>query len=192
MATTTSVATLKRTYPRSIQAGGATVELSRVTAKDRDDVVAFARSLGELDLLFMRMDLTQPKVVDDLIRGQDDDQRITLVARDHGKMVGYGSLIREPLLWTRHLGEIRVIVAQSHRAKGLGAALAREIFQIAKEVGLRKVIARMPLRQEGARRMFERIGFHAEALLSDWVVDRKDRTHDLLVMSYDVTSFTSE
>ena len=88
--------------------------------------------------------------------------------------------------------EPRVIVAQSHRAKGLGAALAREIFQIAKEVGLRKVIARMPLRQEGARRMFERIGFHAEALLSDWVVDRNDRTHDLLVMSYDVTSLTAE
>jgi L-amino acid N-acyltransferase YncA len=189
---TSSLATLKRTYPRTLTANGQAVELSRVSTKDRDDVVAFARALGEHDLLFMRMDLTDRKVVEDLIRGQDDDQRITLIARDHGKMAGYASLIREPLLWTRHLGEIRVIVAQSHRAKGLGAALAREIFLVAKEVGLRKVIARMPLRQEGARRMFERIGFHAEALLSDWVVDRNDRTHDLLVMSYDVTSLTAE
>jgi L-amino acid N-acyltransferase YncA len=189
---TTTVGSLRRTYPRTIAADGLSVELSRVGPGDRDDVVGFARGLGEHDLLFLRMDLTDKKVVEDLIRGQDDDQRITLIARDHGKMVGYGSLIREPLLWTRHLGEIRVIVAQSHRSKGLGAVLAREIFHIAKEVGLRKVIARMTLRQEGARRMFERIGFHAEALLADWVVDRKDRTHDLLVMSYDLTSLTSE
>jgi RimJ/RimL family protein N-acetyltransferase len=173
-------------------ADGLSVELSRIGPGDRNNVVAFARALGEHDHLFLRMDLTDLKVVDDLIRDQSGDQRITLIARDGGKLVGYGSLIREPVLWTRHLGEIRVIVAQSHRAKGLGAALAREIFQIAKEVGLRKVIARMALRQEGARRMFERIGFHAEALLSDWVVDRNDRTHDLLVMSYDLTSLTSE
>jgi RimJ/RimL family protein N-acetyltransferase len=192
MATATSVATLKRTYPRTMNADGLSVELSRIGPGDRNDVVAFARALGEHDHLFLRMDLTDLKVVDDLIRDQSGDQRITLIARDGGKLVGYGSLIREPVLWTRHLGEIRVIVAQSHRAKGLGAALAREIFQIAKEVGLRKVIARMALRQEGARRMFERIGFHAEALLSDWVVDRNDRTHDLLVMSYDLTSLTAE
>jgi L-amino acid N-acyltransferase YncA len=188
----TTVATLKRTYPRKLTANGLDVELSRLGKGDRDDVVAFARALGEQDLLFLRMDLTDRKVVEDLIKSQDDDQRITLLARDHGKLVGYGSLIRESVLWTRHMGEIRVIVAKSHRAKGLGAALAREIFQIAKDVGLRKVIARMPLRQEGARRMFERIGFHAEALLSDWVVDRNDRTHDLLVMGYDVTSLTAD
>jgi hypothetical protein len=44
--------------------------------------------------------------------------------------------------------------------------------------------------QKGAIATFERLGFQTEALLQDFVIDRMDRTHDLLVMSYDVTGLT--
>jgi hypothetical protein len=37
--------------------------------------------------------------------------------------------------------------------------------------------------------VFERLGC-AEALLGDYVMDRQGRTHDLIVMSYDVTGLT--
>jgi RimJ/RimL family protein N-acetyltransferase len=104
--------------------------------------------------------------------------------------VGYGTLHRDAMSWTRHLGEIRVIVGSEYRGSGLGGLLTREIFELARELGLSKVVARMPLRQEGARRMFEKLGFHAEALLADWVIDRDDRTQDLVIMSYDVTGLT--
>ena len=40
--------------------------------------------------------------------------------------------------------------------------------------------------QGGARAAFEKLGFSVEALLQDWVVDRKGQPRDLLVMSHDL------
>ena len=33
---------------------------------------------------------------------------------------------------------------------------------------------------------FERLGFHAEALLTDWLMDRNFKKHDLVIMSHEV------
>jgi L-amino acid N-acyltransferase YncA len=191
MTTATMVHTLTRTYPRTVELKGTTIELTRLGPQDKKDVLVFARALGEQDLLFLRLDITRDDVVDEWIKSQTNDQRVTILARIQGKLVGYGGLSRDLLTWTRHLGEIRVIVASTERAKGLGALLTQEVFKIAEDLGVSKIIARMPLRQEGARRMFERQGFHAEALLADWVVDREGRTQDLVIMSHDVTSLTA-
>ena len=57
---------------------------------------------------------------------------------------------------------------------------------------MRKIVARMAAGQQGAIQVFEKLGFKIEALLADCVIDRNDRTHDLIVMSYDVTGFTEE
>jgi hypothetical protein len=45
----------------------------------------------------------------------------------------------------------------------------------------------MARQQVGARKMFQDLGFAAEALLADWVIDREGKTRDMLIMSYDVT-----
>ncbi len=178
---------IRKKYPHTARLGSDSIELGRFSELDVSDVLEFASALSEQDQMFLRFDMTKESVVRQLLADQEGDQRVTVIARAGGAMVGYGSLSREPLSWTRHLGEIRIIVATGWRAKGLGALLAKEIFEISKELELRKVVARMALRQEGARRMFEHLGFAAEALLPDWVVDRAGRTHDLLIMGHDVS-----
>lgn len=177
-------------YPKYIDLDETAIEIRRFGPEHRDAMLEFARSLGEEDLLFLRYDITKDVVVDQWLEGEEDGQRITVIALEKGKdrILGYSSLSRQLLSWTRHLGEIRAIVNQEHRKAGLGARLTDEIFGICQELELLKVIARMPLRQTGARRMFERLGFSAEALLADWVMDREGQTHDLVVMSIDVTS----
>lgn len=77
-----------------------------------------------------------------------------------------------------------------YRSQGLGRILADEIFAISRELGLRKIVAQMTADQTGAIATFERLGFQTEALLQDFVIDRMDRTRDLLIMSYDMTGFT--
>jgi RimJ/RimL family protein N-acetyltransferase len=72
----------------------------------------------------------------------------------------------------------------------LGHLLANEVFALAQSLGLQKIIARMAADQRGALQVFERMGFKAEALLADFVMDRDGRTHDLIVMSHDVTGLT--
>jgi len=105
-------------------------------------------------------------------------------------VVGYGSLNRRPANWQRHLGEIRTVVAKSERGSGLGRFLAEQMFDTARDMGLTKIVAQMAREQDGARRMFQRLGFTAEALLADWIQDRDGRQHDLVLMSYDVTALT--
>jgi hypothetical protein len=39
---------------------------------------------------------------------------------------------------------------------------------------------------KSARALFERQGFHVEALLPDWVEDRNGNCRDLLLMAYDL------
>ena len=48
----------------------------------------------------------------------------------------------------------------------------------------------MTVDQKGAIATFERLGFRAEALLSDFVIDRDGRTRDLMIMAYDVDGLT--
>ncbi len=185
-----SPAPFTKRYPKFLELDENDFEVRRFAPADRVAMLEFARSLGEEDLLFLRYDITRDDVMDKWLDDEKNGQRITIVAHEKGKnrILGYSSLSREPLSWTRHLGEIRAIVNPEHRKIGLGEALTREIFDICTELDLMKVVARMPLRQAGARRMFERLGFSAEALLADWVMDRQGQTHDLVVMSIDVTS----
>ena len=72
---------------------------------------------------------------------------------------------------------------------GLGKLLAKEIFAVANDLGLRRIIARLTSKQIPARYLFQHLGFHIEAVLADCVIDNEGRTEDLLFMSYDVTGF---
>ena len=183
---------LTRQYPRSLKgSAGKSIRVHRLAAADTERVAEFAKGLDDGDLLFLRVDLTSTEVVEDIVAAQSDDGRVTLIAEAEGEIVGYGGLDRRNLDWMRHLAEIRIIVSGRLRSQGLGSLLVRELFEIAEELGVTKIVARMVREQEGARHMFEKLGFSAEALLTDWAIDRSGKTRDLVIMSYDVTALTN-
>ncbi len=169
-----------------VQCGDRTYELRRLCPADRDDIVSLASALPEIDLQFLRSDLTDPDVVEGWIRDADTGSRFTTLAHHRGELVGYGSLNLRGLQWMSHLGEIRVIIAEVHRRRGLGHVLTERVFETARELGLLKLVAQMTREQIGARRVFERLGFSPEALLTDWVIDRSGRTRDMMIMSCDL------
>jgi RimJ/RimL family protein N-acetyltransferase len=174
-------------YPRSVTlASGARIELRLLTAADRDAVLAFTRGLPEEDLLFLRVDLTEPAVVDEWIARGAAGQSITLVAFDGANLAGYATVHRETAPWTRRVGEIRVNVGPQYRGAGLGRVLTSNIFDAAQSLGLRKLVAHMTVDQHGAQAAFRRLGFVPEALLADYVEDRNGRPRDLVIMSHDV------
>lgn len=169
---------------------GTPVLLRLMTAADAGAIAAFARSLPEDDLLFLRMDITDPDAVAHWVRNLEAGLTTTVVAETNGSIVGYAALVQNRVGWQRHLGEIRTQVALRHRSQGLGRALAGEIFSLARGRGLRKIVAQMTPDQKGALATFERLGFRPEALLQDFVIDRAGRTRDLVLMAYDVTGLS--
>ena len=180
----------RNSFPRAVSLDRKSFDLRWMKAGDGARLLSFARTLDEDDLLFLRMDLTRQDAVDDFVRQIEEGTRVALLAERDGKVVGYGSLNRRPANWQRHLGEIRTVVAKSERGSGLGRFLAEQMFDTARDMGLTKIVAQMAREQDGARRMFQRLGFTAEALLADWIQDRDGRQHDLVLMSYDVTALT--
>ena len=185
-------ATKKRTFPWTTKIDGTQIKLRLMTADDKDAVLAFARSLPEDDLLFLSFDITQESFVEHWIRRINSGAWFTILVEADDRLVGHGSLMRTEQIWSRHLGEIILLLSPEVRGKGLGNILAGEIFAKAGELNLQKIVARMAAEQKGAIQVFEKLGFVAEALLTDYVIDRNNRTHDLIAMSYDITGLTEE
>ncbi len=180
----------KKHYPQTATLKDRKITLRLMQPADRDALLAFARSLPADDLLFLSVDITEREAVDAWVSDLETNRVVTIFAEANGKLLGHGTLIRNNLTWTRHLGEIQLLVSPEARGLGLGNLLASEIFSVAEGFGLQKIVARMAAGQKSAIAVFERLGFNAEALLADFVIDRNNRTNDLVVMTYDVTGLT--
>ncbi|MFU8816095.1 MAG: GNAT family N-acetyltransferase [Pseudomonadales bacterium] len=174
-------------YPKTVTLpDGKQVHVRHMSSTDRDAVIGFARNLPQEDLLFLRVDLTEPAVVDEWIRNVDAGYSTTLVAYDDAGLIGYATVHRTPAPWTRRVGEIRVNVSPDYRGRGLGRVLTSHIFDVARGLGLAKLVANMTSDQHGAQSAFRRLGFVPEAVLADYVEDRKGRLRDLVIMTYDI------
>ncbi|MEX0783811.1 MAG: GNAT family N-acetyltransferase [Dehalococcoidia bacterium] len=180
-----------RSYPETVRLGSAEVTLRYMTAADADGILAFARALPEHDLLFLRRDITDPAAVADWVRDLESGDSVTVLGETKGQVVGYGTIHRNKVGWSSHVAELRVLVAESMRGKGLGRVLTQEAFAIALSRGIEKMVAQMTLDQKGAIATFQGIGFRPEALLRDQVKDRSGKKHDLLVLSHEVAAFES-
>ena len=184
--------TTQRPYPRTIGNPGGPIELCLLVAADADAVLAFAQRLPSHDLLFLRRDIAQPKVVAAWIEATRLDAIVTVLAWRGEVVVGCATIVRDALSWSRHVGEMRVIVGPALRGSGLGQVLTGECFAIAVELGIEKLTANMTVDQRGAIELFEGLGFRPEALLKDQVKDREGRTHDIVILAQDVGRFLGQ
>lgn len=182
---------IKRTYPWIETINGKEITFRLMNENDQLGILRLARSLPEEDLAFLRTDITRPEVVDDWIENVKRGRTITVMAELNGQIVGYGSLHHDETKWTAHLGEIRVLVNKHFRSFGLGKRLAAEIFYIANEMKLERIICQIAADQPRVRQMFESLGFNAEAYLSDWLMCRNGKTHDLLILSLQTEHFST-
>lgn len=179
---------LTRSYPRTMACDGGDVELRLLAPADTAAVLDFARRLPTHDLLFLPRDISQPRVVDAWMEATREGAMLTVIATRDGVLLGCATLVCDALSWSRHVGELRVLVDPALRGQGLGQQLTQEAFAIALESGLEKITAQMTVDQQGAMAVFEGLGFRPEALLAGQVKDRSGQAHDIVVLSHDVAA----
>ncbi|MGH7842314.1 MAG: GNAT family N-acetyltransferase [Candidatus Binataceae bacterium] len=185
-------AEVSREYPRTVSLKDGAIILRYLAASDREAALTFARALPAHDLLFLRRDITRPEVIDLWLDGIKRGRVISVVAEREGAVQGYATVDRGELSWSPHVAELRVLVGATMRGKGLGQILTQEAFALALGLGIEKIIAQMTVDQQGARAVFEGMGFRPEALLRDHVKDRDGRKYDLLILSHDVAKFQAQ
>ncbi len=173
-------------YPKTIDCGGAQITLRGFTETDLDAMRDFALALPRHDLLFLARDIRHPKVLSAWLTSIADREIDSLVAVEGDRIVGSTAVVRDELGWSPHVAELRVLIAEDMRGKGLGRVLLQHAFADAIDAGAEKLIARMTPDQRGAIALFEEMGFRGEALLRDHVRDLDAKVHDLAILSLDV------
>jgi L-amino acid N-acyltransferase YncA len=174
----------KHDFPMRLNLKGRTVVVRPLATGDREHMVAFAQALLEDDLLFLQRDITQPAEVDAWIEDDLQGRLVTLVAWEDDTVLGYATYEPGRARWTRHVAELRVAVAESARGIGIGRLLLELAFEMVLDAGATKIIARMTPDQNGALRLFKRLGFEQEAVLRDHALGVGGLTHDLLVLGF--------
>ena len=155
---------------------------------DCDDlaVQAFVDKVPVHDLLFLDRDIREPKVLAAWRRAIEQGAVHSLVAIADGEIVATTAVIRDPLSWSAHVADVRLLVLPESRGKGVGRALLEASIEHAITQGATKLTARMTPDQRGAITLFEESGFRGEALLRDQVRDTNGDLHDIAVLSLDV------
>lgn len=173
-----------RDFPMSVDIGDRDFSFTLLTPHDRTAIAGLARSLPEEDKLFMRRDITHADGLDEWMRDLTHHRSVSIgVWSMTGKLVGYGSIHYNQTFWNRHIGELRTVIHSAYRTQELQRRLVAELYLIARDLELEKLIVYLPADDKPARLLIENLGFVPEALLTDWVKTRDNVTHDLVIMS---------
>jgi L-amino acid N-acyltransferase YncA len=156
------------------------VEVRPLLADDADALRRFFARIPEGDRTFFREDVLQPGVVERWIGDADQHRLVALVEGDIG---GHVAVIRG-VGWSRHVGEIRLVVDPHHRRRGLGRLLAQRAVVEAVEMGTTKLVVEVVAAQEPTFAMFAKLGFEPEGLLREHVRSQSGEVHDLLVLAH--------
>jgi RimJ/RimL family protein N-acetyltransferase len=175
-----------RSYPRRVATEAGEIEFRLMSPADEAAVLDFAQKLPAHDLLFLPRNISEPKVLAAWVKEIGRGAITSLLAVKEGRVVGCGTLVRDPHSWSPHVGEIRMVVSLEVRGQGVGQALSQETFALALDAGLEKLSVQMTVDQQGAIALFESLGFKAEALLRDHVRDVGGKTHDIVVLGHNV------
>ncbi len=105
-----------------------------------------------------------------------------LVAIQDRAIVADGALELAGHGWGDNIGELRLIVDRGFQRQGLGSLLARELYFLAVQHKVDRIVARVMRPQVGAHRIMHRLGFREEFLIPQHVRDRTGNWQDLIIM----------
>jgi putative acetyltransferase len=105
------------------------------------------------------------------------------VAEDDGRVVARLSLSRDPHPASRHVADLGLMVASSHRRRGVGTALLGEAVRWARGAGIRKLELHVFPWNAPALALYESFGFEREGYRRRQYV-RGDEEVDAILMAY--------
>ena len=156
-----------------------TIDIAAFSADDVDDVWTFFQRVPDGDRTLVKEPVTEPGAVRAWV---DDARALRYVARLDGDVVGYVAVF-PGVGWSKHVGELRLVVDPAVRRQGIGQRLARHALRVAVDASLTKVVVEVVAKQESTIALFTGLGFRAEALLEDQVQDPSGAYSDLIVLA---------
>jgi len=161
---------------------GRTVTVRCMQPDDVQRSYEFFCALPAEDRKYLRVDVTKRDLVERRTLETDQRRAVRVVAEHEGEIVADGTLELEGHGWGNNVAEVRLIVARRMQRLGLGTVVARELFYLASQFRVDRIVARLMRPQAGAHRIFKRLGFHEEFLIPEHVRDQSGAWQDLIIM----------
>jgi GNAT superfamily N-acetyltransferase len=161
----------------------AAVHIEELAPADDPIVHAFIKKFPRGEYTFLKDDLGDPAVLDTW-RGRGTTVFVAYLEGDPD-LAGLVAVI-PGLGWSRHVGDMRMVVDPAKRGRGVGATLARRALTAAVATGLKKVTVEVLADQPAVSALFADLAFTPEALLADHVQDDQGHYHDLLILAHPV------
>lgn len=171
---------------------GTKIAIRNITMDDLENYMKFFRSLPPRDRKYLRINVTDDNLVKERIRQIRSGNFFRIVALKDDEIIASGALELYVDDWHKHHAELRVIVSRVYQRKGLGLIMNRELYMIAAQHNVKKVIAKMMRPQIGAMKILHKLGFKEEYLIPKYVQDQNEIAQDLVIMTCDMKDFWRE
>jgi ribosomal protein S18 acetylase RimI-like enzyme len=171
---------------------GTEIIIRELHANDLDKLMKFYSALPPEDRKYLRIDVTNKEVVEQRIELTKSGMVFRLAALFEDEIIADGALELSGEEWRKHQGELRAIVARPFQHKGLGMILVRELYFLAVEKNVEKVVVKMMRPQISAQRIFRKLGFREEHLIPDYVRDQSGAKQDLIIMTCNIKDLWKE
>ncbi len=171
---------------------GTGIVIRSLTLKDLEKLMTFYRSLPYDDRKYLRIDVTDQSAVEKKIRTMKEGSSVRIIALHNNMIIAMGILELGTDDWRKNQGEIRVVVARDFQRKGLGLMMVRELYLLAVDHKVEKVVAKMLKPQMAARKICKKLGFREELLLPAYVKDQDKKNQDLIIMTCNIDDLWKE
>lgn len=168
---------------------GSTVVVRPMVKDDEEALFRFFQVLPDDLILFIRHNVKDRSVIREWADRLNYDRVLPLVALAGDRIVGDATLHRVAHGWKRHIGRVRVVIAQEYHRLGLATLMLNELVTLGHELGLEKLWAEIPLDSTGAIRACRNAGFASKAVIEGMVKNAKGENIDVLIMVCDIPTF---
>lgn len=174
-------------HPRKIVLKDHTEILVRPMAEgDYEQIRQFFQGIDERDRLFLKEDVTDNTIIRRWFRRMNYDSVYPLLAFSENQLVGVSTLHRTAENWSHHVGEIRVVIADSMRKKGIAAILISSLVEHAPTMSITKIIGYLAEEQVAARKLLITAGFREVGTLKEHVKTLHGERKNMIIMCHDV------
>ena len=191
-------------YPKTVALrDGAEVLVRRLAAGDEDALLSFFQAVPEAERFFLKDDVTSPDLIRGWVRdaerpdpepshtalapaspsGRTGGRAFALIALEDERILAEAALVRRRGAARGHLADLRVVVHQDYRHRGLGTALLSELLDVARDSGLSGVLFEAVAdAQAQALAAAESLGFIRLGLVHGGAIDPDGRLHDVVLL----------
>ncbi len=175
---------LEKRYPKEVLLkDGSEIILKTPDFHDRDVLHQFYCGLSPKDRWFFKEDPTQEAVIDAWLTSHFEKKAFSVLAFHKDRVVAHASLLLRPEGGRKHVGRLRIMVAEDFRNKRLGSWMIFDLIRRAMELGLKQLRADFVVGVEDtAIEAVTKLDFFKAGLLRRYVMDPEGRCHDYQIM----------